>query len=62
MARSGAQQQPVLYRSVSESLPNAGEDGLEDLESASELVFDVRRGVFSFSFELIASTAEYTPM
>ena len=42
MARSGAQKQPVLYRSVSESLPNAGEDGLEDLESASELVFDVR--------------------
>ena len=50
MARSGAQKQHVLYRSVSESLPNAGEDGLEDLESVSELVFDVRRGVFPFSF------------
>ena len=62
MARSGAQKQHVLYRSVSESLPNAGEDGLEDLESVSELVFDVRRGVFPFSLELIASTGEHTPM
>jgi hypothetical protein len=42
MARSGAQKQPVLYRSVSDSFPNAGKDGLEDLESASEVVFDVR--------------------
>ena len=55
MARSGTQRQPVLYRSVSESLPNAGEDGLEDLESASELVFDVRRGVYSVPSHLNSS-------
>jgi hypothetical protein len=55
MARSGAQKQPVLYRSVSASLPNAGEDGLEDLESASELVFDVSQGVYPVPSHLSSS-------
>lgn len=56
MARSGAQKQPVLYRSISESLPNAGEDGLKELESASELVFDVSpRRIYSVPSHLSSS-------
>jgi hypothetical protein len=46
MARSGTQKQPVVYRSASAKLPNAGADGRQDLEAISELFFDVCQWCF----------------